>query len=414
MMAGFAFLLDKRLDMGGVFDLDALVVTALVTRQDRGAVDDADLFRRGQDAQCAPHVGMGHGIIVQIEARIGRFADGDRDLRRQRKRIVGQRQETGRFSGEGLAHGHVFAGARPIGGRACAPGVGLGVEIIQIAKAPRRKEVIANVAYGALDAAFLVSPSHGDRARIKTVVTGEGDQGGIEPDGVGAAPLKHGALQIVVQQNPWTSAPSFERLHMAGEERIHARVQEKAKKDPARKAQDRDERHQRAARPADLEMSKMTPVDLTLFARERSQPQVSLSLRARSMAGDKMAEMIAVAAIAALIDHGVQSRSGQGRKRLQRLKDEGHIGIDPRRSRVQGVRGQTGLSQDRGDSAVMNAQLTRDRPRTPLLHVVISQDLGAELRGNRHRHPQHRSIRMARRRRRNSRRTNVEQQRPQK
>jgi hypothetical protein len=65
-----------------------------------------------------------------------------------------------------------------------------------------------------------------------------------------------------------------------------------AKEVHARVAQHHDERHQQTARTADLEMTKMGPVDLCLFAGQRAQAQIRFGLGPRPMAGDQMAKVI--------------------------------------------------------------------------------------------------------------------------
>ena len=54
MLAGRVFEIDQRLDVGGLFDLRALVVTARVTREHRRAIDDAYLMGIGEHRQNAP------------------------------------------------------------------------------------------------------------------------------------------------------------------------------------------------------------------------------------------------------------------------------------------------------------------------------------------------------------------------
>ena len=110
-----------------------------------------------EDGQWTPDMVMGDRVIVQVEADIGRFADGDRDVLEQRRRVVGQWQQASRFFGKHLAYCAVrFIGTTPVGGRTVAPGLGLGIEIIEICEAAASEEAIADVADGALDA----HPSH--------------------------------------------------------------------------------------------------------------------------------------------------------------------------------------------------------------------------------------------------------------
>jgi hypothetical protein len=58
---------------------------------------------------------------------------------------------------------------------------------------------------------------------------------------------------------------------VAAQEVLHASVEEEVQEDPPRVAQHHNERHQRTACPADFEVSKMSPVDLSLFTGQRTQ-----------------------------------------------------------------------------------------------------------------------------------------------
>ena len=77
MLAGCMFLLDQGLNMGGVLDLGALVVTAPMTGEDVLTIDNAHLVGIGEHGEWAPHVGVGDGIIIQIETDIWRLAGGN-------------------------------------------------------------------------------------------------------------------------------------------------------------------------------------------------------------------------------------------------------------------------------------------------------------------------------------------------
>src|SRR3984885_15034006 len=115
VMAGGMFLLDQVLNMGGVLDLGALVVTASMTGEDVLAVDNAPLVGIGEHGEWAPHVGVGDGIIIQIETDIRRLAGGDGHPLEQRVGVVRQLQKKLRFRGEGLANAEAIlfgAGAK--------------------------------------------------------------------------------------------------------------------------------------------------------------------------------------------------------------------------------------------------------------------------------------------------------------
>jgi hypothetical protein len=81
------------------------------------AVDNAHLVEIGEHCQRAPHVGVGDGIIVQIETDIRRLAGGDGHPLEQWIGVVRQLQQKLRFLGEGLANAEgVLFGAGSIRG----------------------------------------------------------------------------------------------------------------------------------------------------------------------------------------------------------------------------------------------------------------------------------------------------------
>lgn len=163
MSSGGTLLVGERLDVGSILHLSTLVVAANVTGNDLRTIEDADFLLRGHDAQAAAHIGMRNGIIVEIETGVRRLADGNGGQGRPGKRVVWQRQEVGLLQLEGLPDSHVEAGAQSVGGHARYPNVGLGIEIVEILEAAGCKEVVADIANGALDAAFLIAARDCDR-----------------------------------------------------------------------------------------------------------------------------------------------------------------------------------------------------------------------------------------------------------
>ena len=114
-------------------------------------------------------------------------------------RVVGQRQQANRFLGEHLADRAVrFVGTAPVGGRAVAPDLGLGIEVIEIFEAAGSKEAIAYVSDGALDATLLIAARDRHGARFIAIMPGKAQQGRMEADRI-AAPFQHHAFEIVVQ-----------------------------------------------------------------------------------------------------------------------------------------------------------------------------------------------------------------------
>jgi len=112
--------------------------------------------------------------MVQIEADIGGFADADRNAFEQWWRIVGQRQQARRFLGEHPADTafEVF-GTAPVGGKAITPGLGLGIQIVEIGETTCGEERVAYVTYGPFHAAFFVPARDRHRAGFVTVVSGK-------------------------------------------------------------------------------------------------------------------------------------------------------------------------------------------------------------------------------------------------
>ena len=172
---------------------------------------------------------------------------------------------------------------------------------------------------------------------------------------------------------------------MAAQEAVHARVEEEAQEDAPRVAQHHDEGHQRAARPADVQVAEVGPVDLRLLAGQRAQAQVRLGGRPRAQAGDDVAKVLAAAAVAALADHGVQPCGGERRELGQRREDEGAVRIDPARAQRRGDGRRAVLGEHTPHGVAVHLQLARDGAAAPVLDLVQAHDLRAQLRRDRHR-----------------------------
>ena len=148
--------------------------------------------------------------------------------------MSGRLQQQRRLLGEDLADaaGGVFRAA-PIGGQAAAPGVGLGIEIVEIGERAGGEEGVTYEPDGLFHAAFFVAARDRDRAGFVTVMRGEVEQGRVEADRV-AVPLEHGAAQVVVQNDPGDALPCGEGAEMAAQEVLHAGIEEEAQEDVPR------------------------------------------------------------------------------------------------------------------------------------------------------------------------------------
>lgn len=240
---------------------------------------------------------------------------------------------------------------------------------------------------------------------------GKGEQSGIEADGI-AMTLEDSAPQIVVEHDLRNPTPSLEGFDVTGQECLHPGIEKEAQEDPAGLAEHDDEGHERPSCPTDQHLPEVSPVRLRLFAWKRAQAQIGLRLLARPVASDHMAEVTAVATISSLADHCVESGCRQGGECLQGLQNEGQIGVDLAGAIARAVRDEPGAGQHALNGMMVDAELVGDRVGPPLLDMVVAQDLSLQFGRYGHRYPRDRDIGMARRRRRGSRRTNGEQQRP--
>uniref|UniRef100_UPI00406A1D56 hypothetical protein n=1 Tax=Ensifer canadensis TaxID=555315 RepID=UPI00406A1D56 len=184
---------------------------------------------------------------------------------------------------------------------------------------------------------------------------------------------------------------------MTGQKRFHPGIEEEAQEDPAGLAQHDDEGHEGTTCPTDLHLSKVAPVGLGLLSRKGAQAQIGLGLLARSVAGNHMAEVTAVATISPLADHCVESGCRQGGECLKSLQNERQIGVDLAWPSSRPMRHQPGTGQHALNGMMVDAELVGNGVGPPLLDMVVAQDLSLQFGRYGHRHPLDRDIGMARR-----------------
>ena len=231
VLVGGALVVDQRLDMGGVLDLRALVVAAPVTGQDMDTIDDAQLLRVRQHRQRALHIGSRHGIVVEVKANVGRLADLDRHALMHRGRVVRQLHQLGGLHSERFPYRARRLGrAAPVGRHTGAPGVCLRIEVVEIVEAAGCEERVPDVPNGPLDAAFFVAARHRHRARFVTVVSGKGQQRGMEANRI-AAPFQNRTLKIVIEHDTGHALKRLERRDVPAQEILHAGIEKEAQED---------------------------------------------------------------------------------------------------------------------------------------------------------------------------------------
>ena len=139
-------------------------------RDQRTVLEDAQLARMGLHLQHAPAGGVRDA--VEVAAHRDHAVLADPPLHGQH-RAVGDgrmRQERGPLLGEVFGH-HAAGGGMAAGVRyLLAPGIELAVEILQVPKAPRQEEVLADVAVRPLHLALRLRPVGAAGARDDAVV----------------------------------------------------------------------------------------------------------------------------------------------------------------------------------------------------------------------------------------------------
>ncbi|SOZ40668.1 hypothetical protein CBM2606_P360004 [Cupriavidus taiwanensis] len=330
MVAGFAFAFDQGVDVCGNFYLRAAIVTALMSGEQFRAIEDAYLPGTGPHRERASHMGMRDRVIIQAEAHVRCLADLDVLLRFARIGILRQGEQAGLLAAERLAYAdRRFFPAGAIGRKSRTPMGGLSVELIEVGHGASGEEVLAHVADGALHAPFLVATGDGNRPGLVAVMRREREQRRMETDRISLA-FQNGALQVVVEQDPGQAGPSLEGAGMAGQEAIHARIEEESQIDLPRPRQHHHEGHQRPARAADLQMAEVSPVNLPLFPLQGAQTQIGFGQWARPVQRDHVPEVVLAPAVATLGHHRIQAAGRERRELLQRLMDEWQVGVDLR------------------------------------------------------------------------------------
>jgi hypothetical protein len=99
------FLLDQALKVGRRFELLAAIPAASVGRDDLVTFGDANGFEIRQDDERAARAIVRDGVVVEVEAGVGRLADFDLDAFEHGERLIGQRKQPGFLLTRGVAHG---------------------------------------------------------------------------------------------------------------------------------------------------------------------------------------------------------------------------------------------------------------------------------------------------------------------
>lgn len=121
------------------------------------------MVERRDDGHGAAYTVVRDGIVVEVEARVGSFADLNGKPLVSWEVVHRQSKQARLLLGEDLANEAllVFRTAA-IGGGAQAPGARLQIEVVDAAERTSGEEGVTDVSNGALDAAFFVAPGRSD------------------------------------------------------------------------------------------------------------------------------------------------------------------------------------------------------------------------------------------------------------
>src|SRR5271157_3375810 len=155
-----AFGLEQGLSVRRVFDLLVAIPAALVGCDRFRTIENPQRTQRGCYSEGLAHECMGYGVIIEIEAHVGRLADFHMGYLVGWEWLLGQRQQLGLLFGEGVADsfGALF-GQGPVASNTDHPHFGLLIQIIDISECSACKETIADESDRPLDATLLVSSS---------------------------------------------------------------------------------------------------------------------------------------------------------------------------------------------------------------------------------------------------------------
>jgi hypothetical protein len=129
-------------------------------------------------------------------------------------------------------------GVDPGVGDGRAPGLELGVEVVQVAEAPRQEEVLADVAVGPLDLALGLGPVGPAGARHSTIVVEQADQGGVVGDHTLRTLADDGSLHAVVEQLGGGTAHRGKGVDVAAQDGLQVLGGAEAAPEPASVAED--------------------------------------------------------------------------------------------------------------------------------------------------------------------------------
>ena len=356
----------QPLEMRRILDRVAGAIAAPMARHLHTPVDEPDGGRAGEQGQRVADAGVRNRVTIAIKADVGRLAGahGAHQVRGQRVRRDGQ--EPGLFVGEDLGHRpvalvRVAPGVRDL----VAPAAKLGIEIVGIAKGPRRKERMAEVLDLSLDLALLIAAPRRTRLGREAVVPGQFQQARMKLNRR-APSIEDRAPQVVIHQRTGDPPEGVERRDMASEKTLERLVEGEEREERARVAQHHHEARDRADAMPQGDRAKRPPIDLGLLPHERDHAAIRAGRDGGAQVTHEAPHMARRPGIAALAEHLVEPGRAQARKLRQGVPDQGEKRIE--RTRAPRPPRRPGVQLNRAaDRVVVDAKRGRDRVDLPVL-----------------------------------------------
>ena len=213
--------------MGGVGEVLALVVGAVVAGDLLDAIEESDFGSGGEQGEVSADGLRGNGVVVAVEADPECLGAAHRAAQAGIEAIGGQGQQLQPLAGvEDLGHAHRgIVGPRPGVGDFADPALEAGVAVGQASKALSRPERFAQKADGALDATLFVAAPDVAGAGLEAVVAGPFEVTRVKTDVVAAA-FEHDRAQVIAEQLTRHAAEGLEGVLVAGKEVAQRLVEE--------------------------------------------------------------------------------------------------------------------------------------------------------------------------------------------
>ena len=224
---------EQALEMRGVFDGLPRIVTAPMAGQLGVAVQDPDGGGARHERQGPAHVRVGNRVEIPIEADVGRFAGAYGAHHVRLKGVRGQGEQPGLFLRQHVGNRPVpLLGMAPLMRDVVPPAAKLGVEVVEVAKRPGRKERVAEVLDLALDFPLLIAAGRRTGAGCEVIVPRELEQTRVKLNRR-APPIEDGTAEVVVHQGPGTPAQGLEGRDVPAEEALERLVQREEREEGA-------------------------------------------------------------------------------------------------------------------------------------------------------------------------------------